>query len=150
MNSLGNRHVPNNIRILLVNNGKGTEFRLSGNPGAIFGDATDIYIAAGGHYGNKSRTLVKHYAEDLGFEYLTASTKEEYMVLLAKFVSADSYSQPIIFEIFTESADEDRSLTIISELEKDSMVTMKNSVKDFAKGVLSERAISNLKKLSGR
>ena len=65
MNVLGNRHVGRNVRILLVNNGKGTEFRNYMHPGAAFGEAADDYIAAAGHYGNKSRQLVRHYAEDL-------------------------------------------------------------------------------------
>lgn len=46
MNVLGNRHVGRNVRILLVNNGKGTEFRNYMHPGAAFGEAADDYIAA--------------------------------------------------------------------------------------------------------
>ena len=41
MNVLGNRHVGRNVRILLVNNGKGTEFRNYMHPGAAFGEAAD-------------------------------------------------------------------------------------------------------------
>ena len=79
MNVAGNRHVGNNIRILFINNGKGTEFRNYNHLGALFGEEADNYIAAAGHFGNKSHDLVRHYAEDLGFEYLTADNKEEYL-----------------------------------------------------------------------
>ena len=55
---------------MLVNNGKGAEFRLYWHPAAAFKEDADAFMAAGGHFGNKSANLVKHYAEDLGFEYI--------------------------------------------------------------------------------
>jgi len=106
MNSIGNRHVGNNIRILLVNNGKGTEFRNYNHPASRFGAEADKFIAAGGHYGNKSSVLVKHYAQDLGFEYMSASSKEEFDKVCGRFVSPEMTDSPIIFEIFTDSGDE--------------------------------------------
>lgn len=78
LNSLGNRHVQSNLRILFVNNGRGVEFRKKDHPGSKFGEDADLFIAAAGHYGNQSKSLVKHYAEDLGFDYLCASNKEEF------------------------------------------------------------------------
>lgn len=75
MNVLGNRHINKNIRILLINNGNGVIFRKPGNIGSIFEDETPIYISASGHFGNQSHTLVKSYAESLGFEYMSASEK---------------------------------------------------------------------------
>jgi len=86
MNSLGNRYVGNNLRILLVNNGKGTEFRNFNHPAASFGESADKFIAAGGHFGNKSHTLVKNYSESLGFEYLSASNKAEFGQVYERFL----------------------------------------------------------------
>ena len=40
-----------------------------------FGDEADRYISAAGHFGNQSSELVKHYAKDLGFKYLSAQIK---------------------------------------------------------------------------
>ena len=60
MNSLGNRHIKNNIRLLVVNNGKGAEFRIYSHTAATFKEEADKYMAAAGHYGNKSKTLIKH------------------------------------------------------------------------------------------
>lgn len=45
LNSLGNRHVNSNIRILLINNGKGAEFRNYSHPAAAFGEKADQFIA---------------------------------------------------------------------------------------------------------
>ncbi|MBO5614651.1 MAG: 2-succinyl-5-enolpyruvyl-6-hydroxy-3-cyclohexene-1-carboxylate synthase [Prevotella sp.] len=106
LNSLGNRHIGNNVRILLVNNGRGIEFRKKDHPGYAFGESADMYIAAGGHFGNMSKSLVKNYAEDLGFEYITASNKEEFEAVYARFVSEEPTEKPMIFEIFVDKANE--------------------------------------------
>ena len=75
MNVIGNRHIGNNLRIIVSNNGAGYEMHC---PGSI-GENSDLYFAAGGHYGNKSRKLLKNFAENLGFEYISAESKEEYL-----------------------------------------------------------------------
>ena len=118
MNSLGNRYLPNNLRILLINNGGGTEFMNYSHPAHdIFGVSAEPYMAAVGHYGNKSKHLVKHYAEDLGFKYITAETKEDFLLTLPEFISP-AIEQPILFEVFTDSKDESDALEIMLNLEK--------------------------------
>lgn len=94
LNVVGNRHVGNNVRILLINNGKGTEFRNYMHPGAAFGEEADTFIAAGGHYGNKSHVLIKHYAEDLGYEYLSANNKDEYVQVVDRFLIPEITDRP--------------------------------------------------------
>lgn len=74
---MGNRHLGNNVRILLVNNSTVMEFKNYNHYAAIFGEDADMYVAASGHLGRKSRALAKHYAKGLGLEYLSAYTKEE-------------------------------------------------------------------------
>ncbi len=118
MNALGNRHVGKNLRILLINNGRGTEFRNYDHPGARFGKEADAYIAAAGHYGNHSIDLVKHYAKDLGFRYFSASNKEEFQAVMKKFVSSEMTEQPILFECFTDSQDESDALFSIRNIIK--------------------------------
>lgn len=114
LNVTGNRHIGKNIRILIINNGKGTEFRNYMHPGSDFGDEADKFIAAGGHYGNKSPELIKHFSEDLGYEYLTASTKEEYLKNVERFVIPKLTARPIIFEVFTSEKDESDALLNIA------------------------------------
>lgn len=150
MNSLGNKHVPNNVRILLVNNGKGTEFKLKGNPGYLFGEEADQIIAAAGHYGNKSKTLVKHYAEDLGFTYFTASTKEEYLQNIDIFTSQQQYEAPIIFEIFTNSSDENDALISIRNCVIDDKIVAARQTKQAIKGMLGEKNVSRIKRILGK
>ena len=140
INSLGNRNVGNNIRILLVNNGKGTEFRNYENPGAKFGDMADKYIAAGGHNGNKSTRLVKHFAEDLGYDYLCASNKDEFNSVYEKFLSPN-ISQSMIFEVFTNSDEESEALRIMRNLMEP---TLSDVVKSSAKQLLGKGIIQNI------
>lgn len=139
INSLGNRHIKNNIRILLINNGKGTEFRNYNHFGAQFGDSADEYIAAAGHYGAKSRDLIRHYATDMGFEYLSAENKEEYLAQLDYFVTTKEVDKPIIFEIFTDSEEESCALQKIRNLVIDPHEKHVKNILDITKKVLGEK-----------
>lgn len=119
LNVLGNRHVGKNIRILLINNGKGTEFRNYDHPAAQWGDDADLYIAAGGHFGNKSSALAKVYVEALGFKYLHASNKEDFLNVMNIFLSPDIEESPLLFEVFTSSQDESEAIRLVRNIVKD-------------------------------
>ena len=136
MNALGNRHVGTNVRILLVNNGTGAEFNLYRNPGAAFGERVNDFIAAGGHFGNRSERLVRHYAEDLGFKYLAASDKVSFDAALPEFVGSGD-GRPMLFECFTEA-----------KSESDAMYALEHLVR-AQEGAVDARQ-SGLKKLIGR
>ena len=143
MNVLGNRHVGRNVRILLVNNGKGTEFRNYMHPGAAFGEEADKFIAAAGHYGNKSHLLVRHYAEDLGYEYLFADTKEEYLQNLERFLTPEITNSPMLFEVFTNNEDESEAIRVMRNLN----VSTKGMLKNVLKNTLGEKGKSLVKEI---
>lgn len=117
LNSLGNRHVGSNLRILLVNNGGGGEFKLYSHIGAQFGEQTDDFIAASGHYGNKSPDLAKHYAEALGFRYLCANDKQDFQRAADEFVDPKGGAKPILFECFTDFANDSSALESLERLD---------------------------------
>ena len=73
INILGNRHIGNNVRILLINNGLGAEFHLFKQLNLTYVNGIEKYLSAGGHFGRKSPDVVKHLATDLGFEYISAT-----------------------------------------------------------------------------
>lgn len=148
MNILGNRHVGNNIRILLVNNGHGQEFRNSDKGAGFMGEDTDKYIAAGGHYGCKSELLVKHFAEDLGFEYISASTKEEFKDLYMHFVDSEILNKPILFEVFTNTEEERTALHQICSLQVDSTYICKSVINDTIHGI-RKKVLNKAKKSLG-
>ena len=116
MNALGNRHIGNNVRILLINNGNGTEFKIPNHYATLFGEDVEAYISAAGHFGSKSTELVKHYAKDLGFMYLSAANKEEFEKQASIFVNPELADKPILFEIFTNDIDENRALYNMANL----------------------------------
>lgn len=144
MNALGNRHKGNNLRILLVNNGKGCEFTHYLNPGSIFKEDVDPYIAAAGHFGNQSHTLVRDYAKSLGMDYYAASTKEEFLVSKDKFVSPE-ITRSCIFEVFTRDIDENEALRLITSTGM--MGDMKQVLKKSVKNVVGDKGVGLMKKL---
>jgi 2-succinyl-5-enolpyruvyl-6-hydroxy-3-cyclohexene-1-carboxylate synthase len=143
MNVMGNRHVGKNIRILLVNNGKGTEFRQFSHLAAQFGEDADQYIAGAGHFGNKSPLLIKHYAQDLGFEYFSAANKQEFGQVYERFLTDEITERPMLFEVFTDSLDESNALEAITSIEEN----VKGKAKKLVKQVLGENSLNVLKKI---
>ncbi|MGD9556984.1 MAG: 2-succinyl-5-enolpyruvyl-6-hydroxy-3-cyclohexene-1-carboxylate synthase, partial [Mangrovibacterium sp.] len=144
MNVIGNRHIGSNIRLLLVNNGKGTEFRQFNHIAAAFGGEADRFIAAAGHFGNQSQTLVKHYAGDLGFEYFSAANKQEFEEVYHHFLLPQITERPMLFEVFTDSAEESEALERIINMAKD----LKGRVKKIAKEMLGGNSLNVLKKIT--
>lgn len=142
LNSLGNRHIGNNIRILLVNNGIGAEFKLHPHRCTSFGEDANLYMAACGHFGNKSTQLVKHFAEDLGFKYLSAKNKDEYLEALQLFIDPTEESS-IIFELFTNYQEENEALQTMKHLKVDPNQKIKSAIAS----AIGEKGVNILKKL---
>ena len=148
MNVLGNRHMPPNFRLLVVNNGKGVEFRQHINRAAQFAEDTDPFISAAGHFGNQSRKLLKHFAEDLGFEYVSASNKEEFQAHIKSFVIDSHSDKPKIFEVFVDAEDEDKALLLARTVDKKSYEEDHKSVaKTIVRRVIGDKGVEAVKKL---
>lgn len=143
MNAIGNRHIGSNVRILLINNGKGVEFRNFNNTASAFGESADNYHAAGGHFGNKSKTLTKSYCESLGFKYISASNKDEFEKVYLDFFVNKITDKPIFFEVFTDSEDESNALETIMTLESNASGRAKNAIK----GILGDSGIRKVKNI---
>ena len=150
MNVCGNRHVGNNVRILLINNGKGNEFRNYGHYCSILGEDADEYVAAAGHYGQKSPVLVKHYAEDLGYKYLQASSKEEFLTNLDTFLNPEIGQQPMLFEVFTTTEGESNAIQTMRTFLIDNKTMFKNKIMGSVRVVLGKKAIETIKRITGR
>lgn len=144
MNALGNRHFPNNVRLLIINNGRGQEFRNYGHRASQFGQDTDEYIAAAGHYGDKSQLLIKNYVENLGFKYLAAANKAEFMSQVHEFLSPVMVNSSIVFEVFTDSSDETEALKRIVTIEEQSVG---DSAKQLVKNMIGDTGVKTIKKL---
>ena len=113
INALGIRHIQKNLRILVVNNGRGSEFSMGGLYYPIRGE-NDNLVAAAGHYkGNP----VKGFSEGLGYKYLSASTKEEFLSKINDFCNKD-FDKPVIFEVFTTDENEIKAFDLMYEFNR--------------------------------
>lgn len=146
MNVVGNRHVRNNVRLLLINNGKGNEFRNYDHPCYFLGEEADRFVAAAGHYGNKSHRLVKDYATDLGYEYLSASNKEEFNATIDRFLTPEATEKPMLLEVFTETEDESDALEQMLNIITDSKYMMKQKVKKIVKDFIGNERVEAVKR----
>lgn len=146
MNSIGNRSVGPNIRLMVINNGRGTEFRNYWHPATAFGDDADMFMAAAGHFGNKSHQLLRHYATDLGFEYLSATTKEDFLNAAARFFDPAPSDKPMLLEVFTETSLESKALKMVHGVRS----SKSGSMKQKAKELLGPKGIKVAKRIIGR
>ena len=148
MNALGNRHVPSNIRILVVNNGLGFEMKFPASWGYSIansiGVSEDNYVCAAGHY--SSPDLIKSYVYGLGFEYLKVSTKDQYFDCLPKIVSNEKQDRALVVEIVVNSENEDAALNLIGSI----MVDESNVAKAAIKKAIGKKGIDVIKKMMGR
>lgn len=151
MNSLGNRHITSNVRILVANNGLGGEFKNSlGNvQKAGLGDSANEYISAYGHYGEKSPELLKHYAQDLGFQYLSAIDKQSFLTAMKEFTTTEHKEKPMFFEVFIDEHEDVSALDLIQNLsdfsESDQNVIEKT--KKIAKSILGRNGVKIIQKV---
>ena len=104
MNSLGIRHIKNNVRIILVNNNGGIEFKYGVNE--EMGKQIDRYIAAANHFRNS-----EGWATVNGFKYHAVRTKKEFDELTNTLVSQSE--SPILVEVFTTDANESNAMSQI-------------------------------------
>ncbi|MDO6743605.1 2-succinyl-5-enolpyruvyl-6-hydroxy-3-cyclohexene-1-carboxylic-acid synthase [Tenacibaculum soleae] len=89
-NALWNANIPNNFRIIILNNAGGGIFRFI--PGPLKTNAAD-------YFETPHSLTAEHLAKMYGFKYLAVSSIEELNIGLNDFYSASS--QPKIMEIFT-------------------------------------------------
>ena len=129
LNSLGIRGVRNNVRILLVNNNGGVEFKLDGDAKA--NKTIDRFIAAANHFKN-----AKGWAETCGFKYMSAKTKEEFTSQKSAFLSESA--KPIVFEVFTTDIDD--AIAYHKMLKA-------NSDKDYTPKTLIHKSINKIKNI---
>ena len=125
MNSLGIRGIRNNIRIILINNNRGAEFGMYGNPNKI---DLATYISAEGHNGNAKGWCIAN-----NLKYIEATTKEDVLKFAEEFVSPSN--QSIVMEVVTNASDEE--------------IALKNIIKDNFTGTKTEMKKNKLKTLIG-
>jgi 2-succinyl-5-enolpyruvyl-6-hydroxy-3-cyclohexene-1-carboxylate synthase len=142
MNSIGIRHLKNNIRVVLVNNGGGGEFRLKTHAADNFGDNSNRHIAAAGHFGDSAEGWVRNNH----FEYLAVRTEEELDKALQILVQPSD--RPVLMEVFTTMGDDAGALKSIIDV-NDRTPQSQKMVKAI-KGHIPDDLKKGIKKIIGR
>ena len=127
MNSLGIRHIRNNLRVILINNQGGIEFKYGGT--AERRKSIDRYIAAAGHFKN-----AKGWTETNGLTYYPVTNTDDLNRIIPLLV-VDS-EKSILIEVFTTDQNESDAMFAILEA---------NRYKSFG-SQLSSRIKSGLKR----
>lgn len=142
-NVMGNRHVGNNLHIIIVNNDGGQQFRNFDHPASSLGNQTNEYVAAAGHYGPKSPVVIKHLSEDFGFDYYSASTKDEFIKVTSHFFEV---GRSVIIEVFVTEEDEGEALKQIRNIipQHEGVV---RSVKNVIKKTIGSEKVNTIKNI---
>lgn len=142
MNSLGIRDLKNNIRVLVVNNYAGSEFHL--NVGLDRDKTLNLHTAAS-H--NKS---VKGWVESLGFQYLSASNKDELNEKITIFTD-ENINKVMVLEVFTD-ADFDGKVgrEIFQQLRVNINTGIKDQTKQKIMKAIGQSNVERIKKVLNR
>lgn len=138
MNSAGIKHVGNNVRVIMLNNGGGSEFHFMMGRKKI--PTINDHICAEHH------KIAEGWVTSLGYKYYSASTKEELDAILPKFV--EKSDAPMFIEVMTdmeEEAERTKKFYIMNDND-----TVQAGLKNAAKAVLSDSQIDTLKKVKGK
>ena len=97
-----------------------------------------------------SHKLVRDYATDLGYEYLSASNKDEFNASIDRFLTPEMTEKPMLFEVFTETESESQALETALNFMVNPKEVIKNNVKHIAKNILGDAGIEIVKKVVKR
>lgn len=138
MNALGIREIKSNLRILLVNNNGGIEFKLGDLQHKI---DVESFIAADNHFRN-----AEGWAKTNAFTYISARNKNEFLSHIDEFVSANS-EYPILFELFTTPENEKKAndLIFFANKQENACEALKSSIKQNIKNIVGEKILGKIK-----
>lgn len=137
MNALGIRHIKKNVRIILINNGGGAEFKIMTDAWKEDMHVAD-FISANGHNGS-----AKGWAENCGFIYFSATDESSFEKCKVNLISRSD--KPIILEVFTYVDNEKKANDLILASNRISSKT--DNIKALIKNVLGEKGTDVLKKI---
>ena len=101
-NALWNQRLPENIRIVVINNGGGGIFKII--PGPDSSDELDEFFVA------KQNYSVEHLCKTFGVNYLSARSLEEIDDKILSFYRPTENKRPIVMEVFTPHEENDKQL----------------------------------------
>lgn len=145
MNSLGIRDVGSNVKIIVINNNGGAEFKLYSHVGATLGDNADEFVAARNHYTNldHKNIVVQKWSEAVGFEYFQSTDKQSFESVVAEFLA--ERNKPCILECFTTIENDSDAIKAIEHI--DASFTSRDKMKNTIKAVIPNDLKREIKKV---
>lgn len=135
MNAAGLRSIGPNVRIILLNNGGGSEFHFIMGKDKI--STIDDYICA------QHSHVAAGWVTSLGYDYYCASTKEEFDAAIEKFGQPSEV--PMFLEVLT---DMEQDAEIVSGFYGNHTVQTASSLaKKVARSLLSGNQVAKIKKI---
>lgn len=130
-NILLNKKIPKNIRLIVINNGRGIEFRNYCHPASkAFGIGADSYVAAAGHFGHQSNSTIAYLCESASIEYYRVENGESFKKLETKFLGI-AVDMPMIIEAITTPENESLALETYRQIVEDSGSKIKRSLSKY-------------------
>ena len=135
MNAAGLRSIAPNVRIILLNNGGGSEFHFIMGKDKI--PSLNDYISA------EHANIAAGWVESLGYDYYYATTKEEFDQVIERF--GEPSEKPMFLEVFT---DMEKDAEVIHQFYRDNAVETKATlVKKVARSLISGKNIEKIKRI---
>ena len=136
MNAAGLRSIGSNVRVILLNNGGGSEFQFFMGKKNI--PTIDSYICA------EHEKIAAGWIKSLGYDYYLASTKEELDSVIDKFGKPSE--RPMFLEVLTDMGeDADKTNAFYDKYRGGS--SAKSEITSMIKGVLSDKQYNKLKRI---
>lgn len=118
VNILLNKQLPKNFRLIVVNNGRGIEFRNYCHPAfKSFGKSVDSFVAAAGHYSKCEEGPISDLCRESNIDYYCISSKEGFGNVLQKLTEPQS-DKSLIIEAITTPEDESNALRLYLNCKK--------------------------------
>jgi 2-succinyl-5-enolpyruvyl-6-hydroxy-3-cyclohexene-1-carboxylate synthase len=137
MNSLKIHCIKNNVHILLINNGGGSEFYY--NTGKTIDPTIDLHTAA------RHNTHAKGWVESVDIRYLSATSEQELISQLDEFVSDNPI--PVVLEVFTDMESDADIIHAFYDMNRKETKTdnLFKNVKNMAHSILGNDNFEKLK-----
>ncbi len=136
MNAAGLRSIGSNVRVILLNNGGGSEFQFFVGKKNI--PTIDSYICA------EHEKTAAGWVKSLGYDYYMASTKEELDSVIGKLGQVSD--KPLFLEVITDMEEDANKTNEFYDTYRYSS-NSKGGLKNTLKGIMSEKQISKTKKI---
>ena len=136
MNAAGLRSISSNMRIILLNNGGGSEFHFFMGKERI--PTINSYICA------EHKKNAEGWIKSLGYEYYSARTKEEFDAVIEKF--GQKSDKPLFLEVYTDM-ENDAILTKLFYNQNKPKPSSSKYIKGTLKNVLPHNQITKIKKI---